>query len=103
MPSLYVMVGFLVVQRLAAAALGESPRPARWAAALAELRTLQAEYETWRDQLPESLAESRTDELLEGVCDVDLDALERRAAAGVRTRLRRPRMRGSVKPSYRRP
>ena len=36
---------------------------------------LQAEYETWRDQLPESLAESRTAELLEGVCDVDLDAL----------------------------
>ena len=40
------------------------------------LRTLQAEYETWRDQLPESLADSRTAELLEGVCDVDLDALD---------------------------
>lgn len=54
------------------------PRPARWAAALAELRTLQAEYETWRDQLPEALADSRTAELLEGggVCDVDLDALD---------------------------
>ena len=51
-------------------------RPARWAAALAELRALQAEYETWRDQLPESLAESRTAELLEGVCDADLDALD---------------------------
>ena len=36
------------------------PRPRRWAAALAELRTLQAEYEAWRDQLPESLADSRT-------------------------------------------
>ena len=44
--------------------------------ALAELRTLQAEYEAWRDQLPESLANSRTAELLEGVCDVDLDALD---------------------------
>ena len=51
------------------------PRPARWAAALAELRALQAEYEAWRDQLPESLADSRTAELLEGVCDVDLDAV----------------------------
>ena len=52
------------------------PRPKRWAAALAELRQLQEEYETWRDGLPESLADSRTAELLEGVCDVDLDALD---------------------------
>ena len=52
------------------------PRPKRWAAAVAELRQLQAEYETWRDGLPESLGESRTAELLEGVCDVDLDALD---------------------------
>ena len=52
------------------------PRPKRWADAVAELRTLQAEYETWRDQLPESLADSRTAELLEGVCDLDLDALD---------------------------
>ena len=52
------------------------PRPKRWAAAVAELRALQAEYETWRDQLPESLADSRTAVLLEGVCDVDLDALD---------------------------
>ena len=36
----------------------------------------QAEYEVWREQLPESLADSRTAELLEGVCDVDLDALD---------------------------
>ena len=48
------------------------PRPARWAAAVAELRTLQAEYETWRDNLPEALAGSRTAELLDEVCDVDL-------------------------------
>ena len=39
-------------------------------------KTLQAEYEVWRDRLPESLADSRTAELLEGVCDVDLDALD---------------------------
>ena len=30
----------------------------------------------WRDGLPESLADSRTAELLEHVCDVDLDALD---------------------------
>ena len=52
------------------------PRPARWAADLAELRTLQGEYVAWRDQLPEALAESKTAELLEGVCDVDLDAVD---------------------------
>ena len=52
------------------------PRPARWAAALAELRTLQGEYEAWRDGLPESLADSRTAELIEGVLDVDLEALD---------------------------
>ena len=52
------------------------PRPVRWATALAELRTLQAEYEAWRDQLPESLGDSRTAELLEGVLDVDLDVLD---------------------------
>ena len=44
--------------------------------AVDQLRTLQAEYQAWRDQLPESLADSRTAELLEGVCDVDLDALD---------------------------
>ena len=58
------------------------PRPMRWAAALAELRTLQAEYEAWRDRLPESRADSRTAELLEGVYDVDLDALRRRNSRG---------------------
>ena len=52
------------------------PRPARWAAALAEFRTLQGEYEAWRDQLPESLADSRTAELLEGVCAIELDELD---------------------------
>ena len=51
-------------------------RQAAAIAAVAELRQLQAEYEAWRDQLPESLADSRTAELLEGVCDVDLDALD---------------------------
>ena len=52
------------------------PRPKRWAYAVNQLRTLQAEYEAWRDQLPESLADSRTAGLLDGVCNVDLDALD---------------------------
>ena len=52
------------------------PRPKRWADAVDQLRTLQAEYEAWRDGLPESLADSRTAELLDGVCDVDLGALD---------------------------
>ena len=37
----------------------------RGAAAVAELRTLQGEYEAWRDNLPEALAGSRTAELLD--------------------------------------
>ena len=52
------------------------PRPKQWTDAVAVLRRLQGEYEAWRDGLPESLAGSRTAELLEGVCDVDLDALD---------------------------
>ena len=59
-------------------------RPGRWDAGPGRAPDLQAEYEAWRDQLPESLADSRTAELLEGVYDVDLDALRRRAPAGVR-------------------
>ena len=51
-------------------------RPARWAAALAELRALQADYQAWLDSLPESLAGSRTAELLEGVAAVDLDDVD---------------------------
>ena len=52
------------------------PRPKQWTDAVAVLRRLQGEYEAWRDGLPESLAGSRTAELLEGVCDVDLDTLD---------------------------
>ena len=52
------------------------PRPKQWTDAVAVLRRLQGEYEAWRDGLPEPLANSRTAELLEGVYDVDLDALD---------------------------
>ena len=61
---------------------GQQVRPAPFeprgtgTAALAELRTLQAEYKNWRDQLPEPLVDSRTAELLDEVCHVDLDALD---------------------------
>ena len=40
------------------------------------LRRLQGEYESWSDGLPEGLADSKTGQLLEGVCEVDLDALD---------------------------
>ena len=40
------------------------------------LRTLQQEYETWREQLPASLADSRTAEMLDEICDLDIDALD---------------------------
>ena len=36
-------------------------------------RTLQAEYQDWRGQLPEALAGSRAAERLAEVCDLDLD------------------------------
>ena len=55
---------------------GRRPRPKRWADAVDQLRQLQDEYEAWRAGLPESLAESRTAQLIESVCDVDLDALD---------------------------
>ena len=65
-----------VKQRPEHPAARPKPRPARWTAAVAELRQLQAEYEAWRDGLPEGLADSKTGQLLEGVCEVDLDAID---------------------------
>ena len=52
------------------------PRPKQWTDAVAVLRRLQGEYEAWRDGLPEGLADSKTGQLLESVCEVDLDALD---------------------------
>ena len=60
----------------AAAALRARGSPAPAVRRRVALTELQAEYEAWRNQLPESLADSRTAELLEGVCDVDLDVLD---------------------------
>ena len=66
---------------------GRRPGPPGGAAALAELRALQADYQAWLDGLPESLAGSRTAELLEEVCNVDLDALDLELPRGLRPRL----------------
>jgi len=51
------------------------PRPQRWAAAVAALVALQEEYRLWLDNLPESLAGSRTAEKLHAITEIDLDEL----------------------------
>jgi len=50
-------------------------RPERWRNAVGELLTLQAEYATWLDALPESLRNSPTAEALEAIVDLDLTML----------------------------
>jgi hypothetical protein len=51
-------------------------RPERWADAVETLRTLQAEYQDWLDNLPESLHDSPVAEKLEAICALDLDELD---------------------------
>jgi hypothetical protein len=51
-------------------------RPQRWAEAVETLRQLQAEYQTWLENLPESLQDSALAEKLQAVCDVDLEELD---------------------------
>lgn len=55
-------------------------RAARWqaaasaaVAALEELKSVQDEYEEWKDNLPENLQNSAVGEKLEAVCDLDVD------------------------------
>lgn len=50
-------------------------RPQRWHDAVAELISLQAEYITWLDALPEALQGTATGEALQAVADLDLDDL----------------------------
>ena len=71
-------------------AKSSNSRPARWAAACAkasvavndlreavdELESLREEYESWRDNLPESLQSSALGEKLETVCDLDFSCLD---------------------------
>lgn len=45
--------------------------------ALADLRDVQAEYQEWLDNLPESLQSSAVGEKLTAVCDLDLEPDER--------------------------
>jgi hypothetical protein len=51
------------------------PRPQRWAAAVAELLDLQAEYAAWLDALPETLQDTATGDALQAIVDLDLDEL----------------------------
>jgi hypothetical protein len=64
-------------QRLAAAtpAPRATPRPRRWATAVATLLALQEEYRAWLDNLPEALDGSRTAEKLLAITKLDLDEL----------------------------
>lgn len=51
-------------------------RVQRWQAAIELLRELQAEYQEWFDNLPDSLQDSTLAEKLQTVCDIDLDELD---------------------------
>jgi hypothetical protein len=51
-------------------------RPQRWRDAVAELLSLQGEYQVWLDALPESLEGSSTVEVLRMICDLELLELE---------------------------
>lgn len=51
-------------------------RPQRWRDAVAELLELQADYQSWLDGLPESLADSPTSDALRTICELDVSALE---------------------------
>ena len=51
-------------------------RPARWRDAVAELRAMQIEYETMRINLPADMGGSEFAKLLEGIRNVNLDAVD---------------------------
>src|SRR5271169_1921177 len=51
------------------------PRSRRWAAAVAALINLQAEYRAWLDNLPPNLEGSRLAEKLQAIAELDLDEL----------------------------
>jgi hypothetical protein len=53
-----------------------TPRPRRWAAAVASLIDLQDEYRTWRDNLPPNLDGSRLAEKLDAIVELDLEELQ---------------------------
>lgn len=51
-------------------------RARRWHDTVAELITLQAEYEAWLEALPETLQDSATAEALRAICELDLAELQ---------------------------
>jgi hypothetical protein len=51
-------------------------RSQRWRDAVAELLTLQGDYQTWLEAVPENLANGSTAEALRVICDLDLLELE---------------------------
>jgi hypothetical protein len=68
----------------------QKSRPARWAEAVssaqaaleplreavADLKSIQEEYEEWLERLPEGLESGATAEKLQEVCSLDLDSLD---------------------------
>jgi hypothetical protein len=50
-------------------------REHRWLAAVETLQELQAEYQQWLENLPDSLRESPVGQKLEEVCNLDLESL----------------------------
>ena len=52
------------------------PDPPTWAAAVAALINLQAEYRAWLDNLPPNLEASRLAEKLQAIAELDLDELQ---------------------------
>jgi hypothetical protein len=53
-----------------------SPRPQRWAAAVAALTALQDEYRAWLDNLPDNLEASRLADKLQAIAELDLEELQ---------------------------
>jgi hypothetical protein len=50
-------------------------RAQRWFDAVADLLALQAEYTTWHEALPETLASTATAEALQTIVELDLEGL----------------------------
>lgn len=55
---------------------GKRSRVQCWQEAVETLRDLQAQYQEWLDNLPESLQNSTLAEKLQTVCDIDIDELD---------------------------
>ena len=53
-----------------------TPRPTRWAAAVAALVDLQGEYRTWLDNLPQSLESAKLADKLQTIVELDLEELQ---------------------------